>query len=298
MSKNNAMECERFAFISPDDINGTDELFSGFIRSIGSVAQGDYGYSTNNKIVRKSFEDSFNQKQYLYSVGNDIMNANDSYFSDDVIKTFPVEMYRVHPNRLLPDSNGCISRMKGMCEIFGDYPQTNYNIDYINQNLNGHTRSSLSNGGLMLNRLMFINDQDEGSMMAPEIYDIPFSVSIYDKWKTRNGAPRTPLPVIMTNLSMASVGYFYFNCDEPIIDDLLTGVTYAHTINEKYVYNPDAVDIYDTLKGLFEPIGNTYHSIGSVRCIQSPVYPTWSMLIEPAGNYYRGDICSTYCYEA
>ena len=279
---NNAMQCTRFAFISPDDINSSDAIFSGYIRSIGYMSQDDYDYSSKNKTIRKSFEKVFSQKQYLYAIGNDVMKASDTYFADDAIKSFPLNMYRVESDRYIPDSNGCISRMKGMCEIFGDYPQTNYNIDYINSNINGHGRDTLSKAGLTLNRLMFLNDQYQGSMMAPKVFNGSFSQMIYDNWSPNNGAAKTPLPVIMTNLSMSSAPYFYFQCNDAIIDEPLKGLTYAHTINEKYVYDPDADDIYDTLKGLFEPIGSTYHPIGSVRCHQS--------IINSVGNYYRGDI--------
>jgi hypothetical protein len=232
--------------------------------------------------VHKSFEDVYSSKKYLYAVGNTTMKASDIYFADDAIKTSLVEMYRVERDRLSPDANGCISRMKGMCEIFGDYPQTNYNTDYINSTINGRSRLSLTNAGLMLNRLMFINDQYEGAMLAPKVIDASFNSILYDKWGPFGGAARTPLPVIMTNLSMSSAPYFYFQCNDAIIDNPLTGLTYAHTINEKYVYDPDASDIYNTLKGLFEPIGSTYHPIGSVKCFQS--------IINPVGDYYRGDI--------
>lgn len=283
IASNMMTQADHFAFFSPDEMH-EHRNFNGFLRTLYSI-NNSTGYQKSNVMkrpvilswpnIRVSDEVKFNSydKPFLYLLSTDTVTQ--SNFTDSQLCCRAVEMTYVPEDLIIPDDNGCISRMKSIFEIFGDFTQEGYNGSYIQNNVVGKTRRQLTDAGLMLNRLMFKEEsQTEGAELIVPSWDgsdcIPFQ-----GWRWNN-EPNCSLPLIMTNVSMKSAPYQAFQ--SPNVVDGLT--VFSDYVCEKYLYDPDAVDVYDHFLNQFNVYMEKYHPVAN---IVTPLIPT-------SVTVYKGDI--------
>lgn len=290
ISNNSMVEVDKYAYMSPDKVNESN-LFSGFIRSLYKIPGDDIpdilinciGVSENKatgsitkpygptgyRSLHRGFEYVIRPSESHMDISAFINPFNsERIFSEGVI------MRAVSDNSIVPDDNGCISRMKSVFEVFGPLnPDENgEDASYFSTHIKGRRRIDLTNAGIMLNRLMLRNEYQisEADIRAPG----PDSDGVYQGWyiplqdwstldlttiqKEEN--KYLSLPVIITNMSLKSSSYRYF---KSVADDI--AYTYSDFINECYRHNPDTEDCYSLAKASFIINNERYYPISSIK---------------------------------
>lgn len=298
---NNQMgaEVKDFAYISPDTINAR-KIFSGVIRSfckipsyptesikvssnkIAGVVTKPWGASGYREISR-GFEYAINPEKENVEVL--------AYFDGENVLFEKTQMEAVNENSIIPDDNGCISRMKSVFEVFGPLnPDDNDEDDtYFVTHIKGRRRTELMQAGIMLNRLMLRNEfqTSEADIRVPG----PYQTRPYQGWYIplqewpsgeidlttiqNDGNKYLSLPVIITNMSLKATPYYYFKSTRSLFPHLL----YSDFINERYRYSPETEDCYAKAKESFTINNERYHPI-------SVITPT-DITTE---DIYKGDI--------
>lgn len=290
ITQNSLLNAEDFAFFSPDEMNDSENIFSGFIKvfqrldfsqsgikdTIGKAACSVlYSLKDDPDVYGDSYWAEYT-KNFLYNITNKGLVPSIDLFSDANTAVNTVDMTFVTEDKLIPDDNGCISRMKSIFEIFGQYPEVKPNTNYINNNLTGKTRQELTEAGLMLNRLLFKNEQQKtsGYILNPmcDDYDYPFQ-----GMRFRDEVTYNTMPVVLTNMSMKSRPYYHYHeANNPV-----TGHAYSEFIAEKYNYNPELSDVFEHFRLLFDIGNEKYHPIGLTNNDET---------FEESITLYKGDV--------
>lgn len=300
--RNSRTDCTDYAYYCPDNMNSA-RLFSGIIRTVQRIIYSSSVQRSNNKKPAISTQPlssyansdsmSFNTVDrgfdYLIDTAN-TDNAVTNVFGTDKYHKWAVNMQNVNSNNIIPDDNGCISRMKSVFEVFG--PLNSVNGDdssYFATNLSGRTRQELMQAGIMLNRFKFRHDKQTSESTLKYL-----SESVQDQKKLWCGikvdhesdTTQWPLPLIILNPSMMSAPYSYFEADvenEILYEGETTSDNFIPDyIVERYLYDPDIMggeSPYEILKRSFSPNNERYYPI-SVLTVEDSI----------SEDIYKGDV--------
>ena len=252
---NNMANIRNFAFMSPDNIYGANNI-SGIIRTLQRLDSTSYVtssgiYNKNCFPVSCSIPSNAINRAIAVYVKND-GNSDSDYFTDATIEDDNVDMTFVDNAAIAPDENGYISQMKSIFEVFGEYnidiADTDLVVDpdYYDNNILGKSRTDMVNAGIMLNNTLFnrgaqekgwtyVHDAPYNYENEPEVYNIFEGY----RYLLRDHTETNLTPRFITNMGLKSHPYHGFMTTKNVGE-----YNFNDFISEIYKFDPDSSTCY------------------------------------------------------
>lgn len=257
---NSLSECTDYAFMSPDNIVDRKD-FTGVVRSLCNVSTWFIESDTRSvvRVVKPISGGAYDILDRKFLTGSEHAAPPSSEFIDSNVFKFDVTSKFVEEERVIPDDNGCISRMKSVDEIFGAIQDA---YEYLPTTVFGKTRQQLLDAGLVLNRIFFNEfNQTPNAGVTVNRRAGADDDNVFQDWAYATDpeeGPKLMLPTLLLNLGMKSAPYSHMSWPEA--NEIL-----SNYMLERYLHDPDAADVYNTILSTFNIMSELYHPIIDVN---------------------------------